>query len=214
MRSTSSRSAAKFSRCSSALRRSSTVRLRALGGLSAAKRSSNRLACGSSGMRSGVGLTATARPGRSERERLTHPTRPAFGLDTVDAEQRHSEAVHTEGYAAGVRRGALLVFDFPSLPKQIAVVIETHARGRRSAREVGNQQLELQRLLQLADRHHLTHAPKERVTGDLKSVGQRQLCRQTLRALHPVLTERRNLFRRADAHEFAHTEGLQAVELA
>ena len=52
-----------------------------------------------------------------------------------------------------------------------------------------DQQLELERILHLAHRHHLTDAAEERVAGNLHRVRQRQLIGESLGAGHPPVAE-------------------------
>ena len=55
----------------------------------------------------------------------------------------------------------------PRRAEVVAMIVEAHARGRRRVLVERNQQLELQRLLSLADRHDLSDAAEERVVGDV-----------------------------------------------
>ncbi len=78
----------------------------------------------------------------------------------------------------------------------------------------GNQQLELERLLQLAEGHDLAEASEERIARGLDRVGQAEFVGHGGGGLDPTLAEGDDLLRRADADVFAHPEGLQPVEMA
>src|SRR5581483_1846369 len=174
-------------RLSIALRRWLTLNASALGGFIAARRSRNRLIWGSRPMGS--------RSCSSECERPPHGGRPPGNIQSVNAEQRDREPVHTEGHAAGVREFALLIGKAPHGPEVFAVVVEAHAGRSRRTGIVGNEQLELQRLLALAERHDLPHPTEERVTGDVHRVGQTQHTGESLGTLHPLVPQNRDFLR-------------------
>src|SRR5436305_7787932 len=69
---------------------------------------------------------------RSQRERAARRCRPLIGVEAVICEQRHGEAVHAEGHAAGVRRLRAAAVDAPHLTEMLAVVVE--AQNRKSTR--------------------------------------------------------------------------------
>ena len=95
----------------------------------------------------------------------------------------------------------------------VLMVIEAHAGGRLLGRTHGDQQLQFQRLLELADRHHLASAAEERVACGSDPVGQPQFVRQALGLPGPSLPETGHLLGRADIDIFAHAERLQAIEM-
>ena len=54
--------------------------------------------------------------------------------------------------------------------------------------------------------------PKNGIVGHIQRARQRQVARQTFRPRHPLLTERHDLLRRADADELTHAERLQPIQ--
>ena len=58
------------------------------------------------------------------------------GSSAVDGEQRHRQAVHAEGDAAGVRELVAASREAPDVAEVVLVVVEAHAGGRRRARVV------------------------------------------------------------------------------
>src|SRR6202453_2156637 len=145
----------------SPLRRSSTVALRASGGLPAASRSRKRLTRGSRGIRARIAL---------ESQRLPSRRRPFLEIEAVIGEQRHGQAIDAERDAAGMSQLTIVVTDAPHLAEVLAVIVEAHAGGGRCARIIRNQEFEFQGLLALADRHHLTHPTEERIVRDVDGV--------------------------------------------
>ncbi len=95
----------------------------------------------------------------------------------------------------------------------VTVVVEAHAGGRLLRGAHRDQQLELQRLLDLGVRHDLAAAAEERVARLLDAIGQAEAIRDLRRPRHPALTEVADLRRRADADIFPHAEALQSVEI-
>ena len=128
-------------------------------------------------------------------------------------EERDGETIHAERDAAGVCDRAALVAQAPGRSKMVLMVIEAHAGGRLLGRMHGDQQLEFQRLLELADRHYLAGAAEERVVCGSDPVRQPQLVRQALGLPGPTLPETGHLPGRTDIDVFAHAERLQAIEM-
>ena len=62
------------------------------------------------------------------------------------------------------------VLQAPGRAEMVLVVVEAHAGGRLLGRAHRHQQLELQRLLDLAHRHHLAAAAEERIAGHVDAV--------------------------------------------
>ena len=118
-----------------------------------------------------------------------------IGVEAVICEQRHGESVHAEGHAAGVRRLGAAAVDAPHLTEMLTVVVEAHAGGGPGAGVVGDQQLEFERLLQLAHGHQLPHSAEERVVGDVDRVGQLELGGELPGARDPALAERHDVLR-------------------
>src|ERR1700727_962324 len=168
-RSTATGGAANSIKETSPLRRSSTVALRASGGLPAASRSRKRLTRGSRGIRARITLEGL------ERQRLPSRRRPFLEIEAVIGEQRDGQAIDAERDAAGMRQLAIVVTDAPHLTEVLTVIVEAHAGGGRCARIIRNQQFEFQCLLALADRHYLTHPTEERIVRDVDGVRQTQL---------------------------------------
>src|SRR5580704_17605673 len=120
IRSSASGGAANSIKEMSPLRRSSTVALRASGGLPAARRFKKRLTRGSRGIRARTAL---------ERQSLPSRRRPLLEIEAVIGEQRHGQAIDAERDAAGMRELAIVVPDAPHLADVLAVVVEAHAGG-------------------------------------------------------------------------------------
>src|SRR5450755_1644167 len=108
---------------------------------------------------------------------------------------------------------ALLIVDTPDIAEVLAVVIETHAGRWARLGMIGNQHLKFKRLLALTDRHDLANPAKKRVISDLDREGQAQVIGDDRGAGDPGLAELEYCLRRADAHEFAHSERLQPVKI-
>ena len=94
--------------------------------------------------------------------------RPRLDIETVGPEQGDRQPVHAEGDAGGMRRRAGLIVDAPGRAEMVAMIVEAHAGGRLLGRMQRHQQLELQRLLDLADRHHLAGAAEEGIARRLR----------------------------------------------
>src|SRR6202041_1770166 len=105
--------------------------VRPFGGFPAANTSRNRLTRGSSGK----GVRAA---GGSERQRPPGYGRPPIELESVVGEQGDDQPIDAKGHAARVRGSAARIVHMPHLAEVIAVIIETHARGRRCVRVVRN----------------------------------------------------------------------------
>src|SRR3984957_18126949 len=105
-RSTATGGAANSIKETSPLRRSSTVALRASGGLPAASRSRKRLTRGSRGIRARITLE-----GQLKRKRLPSRRRPFLEIKAVIGEQRDGQAIDAERDAAGMSRLTLVVTD-------------------------------------------------------------------------------------------------------
>src|SRR5581483_11735481 len=69
-----------------------------------------------------------------QAEGVLRRDRPAGELQTVNAEERDRQTVHSKRDAARMRQGAVLALDAPGDPEVLAVVVEAHARGRLRAR--------------------------------------------------------------------------------
>src|SRR5580704_16588267 len=106
----------------------------------------------------------------SNRQRLTNPRRPLRQLDAVGCEQRQRQTVDSEGDAGGMRDQAGFVAQVPRRAEMVAVIVEAHARGRLFLRVHRNEQLEFQRLLDLAHRHQLAAATEERIAGMIDAI--------------------------------------------
>src|SRR5262249_31356209 len=94
------------------------------------------------------------------------------------------------------------------------MIVETHASGRLFGRAYRNEQLEFQRLLDLAHGHKLDAAAEESVARLIHAIRQSQLIGELLRADHPAFAEVCDLFGRTDTDILAHAERLQPVEIA
>src|SRR5262249_33004871 len=103
--------------------------------------------------------------------------------------QCDSEAIHAEGDAAGVRQLATAVLNAPDLAEVLAVIVEAHAGGGPGARVIRNQQLELERLLDLTDRHDLADAPEEGIIRHVDRVWQGKLVSELPRTGHPAFAK-------------------------
>src|SRR5581483_11384201 len=91
---------------------------------------------------------------------------------------------------------------------------EAHARRRGFFRVHRDEQLELERLLDLVDGHELAGAAEEWIARRCQRERHAKLLGDLVRACLPALAECERRFRRADAHVLAHAERLHASELA
>src|SRR5262245_48710240 len=107
-----------------------------------------------------------------QRERLARRWRPLAEIDPVRREQRQRQPVDAEGDAGGMGDLARPGPGAPGRTEVIAVVVEAHARGRLLRGAYRDQQLELQRLLDLADRQDLAAATEERIARLIDTVGE------------------------------------------
>src|SRR5580704_3463407 len=127
-------------------------------------------------------------------------------------EERDGEAIDAEGGAARMGDLARGVAQAPDLSEMILMIVEAHAGGRALGGAQGDEELEFQRILQLADRHHLADAAEEGIARLIDLAGELELFGEREPAFHPALAKCRNLVPRADADIFAHAEGLQAID--
>src|SRR5712692_6330526 len=161
-----------------------------------------------------IGEPASTSPGHAlERQRLARRRRPVPQVETVRRKQGEREAIDAEGDAGRVRESARLGLELPGLAEMVLVVVEAHAGGRRLLRAHRNEQLELQGVLDLVHRHQLGGTSEERIARGLGLVVQAEQIGNLGRARHPLLAEGDHLVGRADAHELAHAEALEAVDL-
>src|SRR3954447_23179270 len=126
---------------------------------------------------------------RLQAHDLPHLGGPGGRIGAVGVEHGDSQAVHAEGDAAGVGRLAIGVLDIPGRAEMLAVIIEAHAGRRLLFRAQRDQQFELELLLLLAHRLHLTDAAEERIAGIIDAEGETEIGRNRLRAHHPALAE-------------------------
>ena len=161
-------------------RRSSTESASALGGFMAASVSRKRLALGSSGMREAAeqGARAASAYHKASARRVEAGQR--VRSSPMVGEERDHESIHAEGDTARVGRLIAAVLQSPHLAKVLAVIVEAHAGGGLCLLVVRDQQLELERLLDLAHRHDLADAAEERVVRDLDGIRQREFLRELL----------------------------------
>ena len=114
-------------------------------------------------------IAASAPQRRQRRPRARR--RPGAQVEPVRGEQRQREAVDAERDAAGVGDLARRGRELPGLAEMVLMVVEAHAGGRLLRRAHRDQQLELERLLDLVDRHQLAGAAEERIARRLGLVG-------------------------------------------
>ena len=103
-------------------------------------------------------------------------------------------------------RRASCVDDIANCAEMITVVVETHAGRRLSLGPQRNQKLELERLLDLTDCHHLAYAAKEWIAGSFDFKGQTEGARDGLRSLNPAPAKIQCIVRAADADVLPHPE--------
>src|SRR5881394_5108 len=149
----------------------------------------------------------------SELQRLTRVRRPLLEIETVRREQREHQPIQAERDARRVSRIAVVAAQAPRRTEVILVIVEAHARRRLLVGVHRDQQLELQRVLDLGHGHHPAEATEERVAGSIDPVGQPEPLRKALGARDPILTEALRVVRRAHVHVLAHPERLHAPRL-
>ena len=109
------------------------------------------------------------RPCLALEAKLTEPQgapnvgRPLPDIQAVFPEERDGQTVHAKRDTTRVRDGAVVVTQIPGRSEIVKMVIKAHASGRLVGRVRRDEQLEFQRLLELADRHYLAGSAEERV---------------------------------------------------
>jgi hypothetical protein len=126
---------------------------------------------------------------RSHHQTLAHIRRPLGEVEAVRPEQGDGETVHAERDAGGVGRRAGAIGKAPGRAEVVAVVVEAHAGGRFLGGMERHQELELQRLLELAHRHDLAGAAEERIARRLDRAGKAKLVGERAGAAHPAVAE-------------------------
>ena len=84
-------------------------------------------------------------------------------------EQRDRQAVQAERGAGGVCNRAVIGAQSPGRAEMILMVVEAHAGRRRFLGVDRNEQLELERLLNLIDGHQLAGTPEEGIARRLRA---------------------------------------------
>src|SRR5690242_3357066 len=128
-------------------------------------------------------------------------------------EQRDRQAVKAKCGTRGVRDCAIVRLQAPGGAEVILMIVEAHARRRRFLRVHWNEELELERLLDLTDGHQLAPAPEEGVAGGEQIERKAELITQLFGLRLPALAEGERRFRRAYADVLAHAERLHPAEL-
>src|SRR5215469_18406325 len=148
-----------------------------------------------------------------ERQRLARARRPSLDIESVRREEGKRQAIHAEGGAARMRHLAGLGAQAPFRAEMIAVIVETHAGGRRLTAAHRDEQLEFRRLLDLAHGQKLAGAAEERIARRLEPMWQAEQLGKLAPARHPVLAKGDHLIARAHGHELAHAERLKTVDV-
>src|SRR6516225_8398391 len=106
---------------------------------------------------------------------LAHRDRPKRQIDPVGGEQRERQAVDAKGDAGGMGHRAALGAQAPGRAEMVAVIVEADARGQLLGGADRDQQLELERLLDLVRGHQLAAAAEEQIARAVDAPRQRQL---------------------------------------
>src|SRR3981081_3556981 len=110
-------------------------------------------------------------------------------------EHGYSKAITPKRDAAVMSRFTCRIDDVPSRAEMVAMMVEAHASRWLLFRAQRDQKLELERLLHLADRLHLTNAAEERIARIIDLEGQAEIARDGLSAHHPALAKIGNVVR-------------------
>src|SRR5207302_1441324 len=108
----------------------------------------------------------------SKAQRFARRRRPGAQVEAMGGEQRQGEAIDAERDAARMGELARSGLQLPGLAEVVLVIVEAHAGGRLLRRADRDQQLELEGLLDLVDRHQLAGAAEERIARRLGLVRQ------------------------------------------